>query len=191
MIRIRPILSDIPLCLLRKVPSLTCLPCILILSLLSVGTAHSQTGFSLEKEPVIRDLNWLNNNFLSQQRERYINLFTSRFGKRPTKSRRDLFFLQQLVDKKVLRKEDTLELQSLGVLLGDIILKEQPRLSWMVYEDDLGKSHALCALKNKYCLFPITMLSRRIERGVTPDVSAIYDNALQDVEDGLALDVKR
>lgn len=173
-------------------PKLILVASVLIASqLLFMPPTHAQTGFSLEREAVIRDLNWLNNNFLGQQRERYIELFTNQFGKRPSKSRGDLYFLQRLFDNKILRKQDTLELQALGVLLGDMLLKERGKLSWMVYEDDLGKSHALCAPKEKYCLFPITMLSRRYERNVIPDVSKVYESALKDIDEGLEQEVRR
>lgn len=89
----------------------------------------------------------------------------------------DLGILQALLDRRVVRAEQTLELQAMGVVLGQL-LAAQLELQWVVYEDTYGRSRALQLGDGKNYLFPITMISRRAEVGARVDVAEIYQNAV-------------
>ena len=131
--------------------------------------------------PKITDLNWLNQNFLDQQRKRVDDMSRTHFGQQIRRNKSDLRTLQRLIDSGAVKGSDKIELQALGVVLGDVFVAETKGLQWRVYEDELGKSHAVCLEGTKNCLFPITMLSRRLEAGVAPEVNDVYQKGLMDM----------
>lgn len=132
--------------------------------------------------PKILQLNWLNRQFLEQQRTLADDLVRINLGQRIHTGKSDLELLQRLIDAEVIDSDDKQSLQALGVILGDIYTTERKELQWRVYEDDLGKSHAVCIVDTKNCLFPITMLSRRIEAGLKPDVVEVYRKGLEELK---------
>lgn len=90
----------------------------------------------------------------------------------------DLATLQRIIDETLIKSNDKLTLQALGVVLGDAFMLKEPTLSWKIYEDKRGRSRALCIRQTQDCLFPITMLSRRMKAGLTPNVKKIFVEAL-------------
>ena len=88
-------------------------------------------------------------------------------------SRGDVRTLQRLLDEGVVGAGQTFELQSLGVVLGDVMAATL-RLHWVVVDDEQGHSRALRFRESKNVFFPITMISRRVEGGLTVDVEALY-----------------
>ncbi|MFK7732519.1 MAG: DUF3806 domain-containing protein [Pseudomonadales bacterium] len=89
---------------------------------------------------------------------------------------KDLRLLQQLVDRKSLRPDQRRELQALGSVLGQL-LKKEFRLEWVVYVDQLGRSRGLQIDNTRQVMFPLTMISRRLEADARVDVQRIYDKA--------------
>ncbi|WP_111642002.1 DUF3806 domain-containing protein [Marinimicrobium alkaliphilum] len=131
---------------------------------------------------VIQDFAWMDENHLTQQIEKIDDLGRQHYGVRVRGDKSDLELLQRLIDDDHIPPSDVLTLQALGAVLGNVLKTEVPQLQWKVYADNLGRSRALCLNDSKNCLFPVTMLSRRIEQGLQPNVSAIYDRALADVK---------
>ena len=134
--------------------------------------------------PKVRDLNWLNQNYLNKQRERANSLARENFGMRIKTAQNNentmdnIRIIQRLISEDKLKSASKEELQSLGVVLGDIYVDQVKALEWKVYEDELGNSHAVCVKNTKHCLFPVTMISRRIEGGLKPDMDAVYEKGL-------------
>lgn len=126
----------------------------------------------------IEDLSWMDRNFFAQQRQRMAQLAGENLGARFTGQKSDLQTLQRIIDRGLVKQDETLMQQAMGVILGDIMLEREPELAWKVYEDKKGRSRALCAPDTQECLFPITMLSRRMRVGIEPDVSRIYLKAM-------------
>lgn len=91
-------------------------------------------------------------------------------------NKEDLKLLQRIADRKLIEQDNTQDLQAMGVVLGDV-LKNELGLEWVVYEDDRGRSRAVCVPDTSHCLFPVTMLSRHLEVGKSVDVAATYDRA--------------
>lgn len=89
----------------------------------------------------------------------------------------DLQILQKLLDQRLVRPEQTHELQAMGVVIGDLYVKEMGT-RWVIYRDSLGRSRALQWSDEKELLFPITMISRRAEVGVKVQVTEIYEKGL-------------
>ncbi|GAB2188841.1 DUF3806 domain-containing protein [Sessilibacter sp. MAH2] len=110
---------------------------------------------------------------LVNQRDSIDELTSLKLGTPIKGNKSDLETLQRIIDQKLIPSSDRLQLQALGVVLGDQFQREY-KLEWRVYEDQLGRSRALCFPQTEHCIFPITMLSRRMEAGLSPNVSDIY-----------------
>ncbi len=89
---------------------------------------------------------------------------------------KDLNLLQQLIDRKSLQASQRRELQALGSVLGQL-LKKEFRLEWVVYVDELGRSRGLQIDNTRQVIFPLTMISRRMEADARVDVRRIYQKA--------------
>ena len=130
----------------------------------------------------IRELMWLNQNFLEKQRTMIDDLVRSKLGHNLHGRLEDIPLLQRLLDKELVKADDKETLQAMGIALGDIFVKENKTLHWMVYQDQHGASHAVCAEKTEACLFPVTMISRRVEGGLKPDIQSVYNKGLADMK---------
>lgn len=86
----------------------------------------------------------------------------------------DLRILQKIVDAKTLRSDQTWELQCLGIVLGDVFAS-QHELRWVIVEDEYGRDPALRYRNTANLVFPLTMISKRVEDGKEVDLQAIYD----------------
>ncbi len=92
----------------------------------------------------------------------------------------DLRILQSLLDQKVLRPDQTYELQALGVALGDVMAKRL-NLRWVIVDDEYGTSRALQYGQDKNFIFPITMISRRAEKQLPVVVAELYQKIVTTV----------
>ena len=90
----------------------------------------------------------------------------------------DLALLQRLLDRRAVSADQRYVLQGMGVALGEL-LRRECSLKWGLYRDRYGQSRALKSRHSQQALFPITMVSRRIEAGLEVDISALYQNAKQ------------
>lgn len=88
----------------------------------------------------------------------------------------DLNLLQNLLDSKLVKPDETAKLQGMGVILGELLRKEKA-LFWTIYTDSRGRSRALEIPGKREFVFPITMISRRVEAGVDVQVREVYDKA--------------
>lgn len=93
----------------------------------------------------------------------------------------DLEVLQTLLDRQLVKADDTALLQGMGVVLGNVLLKEKG-LFWTIYTDKLGRSRALEIPGKREFVFPITMISRRVEAGADVNVGEVYNKASGIVE---------
>lgn len=139
-------------------------------------------GAETKDFPKIEPLSWLNHNFLDKQRGLIDQLTRTNFGQQLKSNKTDLALLQRLIDAKVIPRDDKESLQALGVVFGDVFAAERNELAWQIYEDELARSHAVCVTNTKHCLFPITMLSRRIEAGISPTVDQIFNKGLAELK---------
>jgi hypothetical protein len=136
---------------------------ILLTSVLLSSLAMAQFR---EEGPRINDLGLNDQNFLERQREKIDRIARLQLGSQLRGDLRDLTVLQQIIDRKLIPTTNTEDLQALGAVLGEVMRADVPSLEWKIYEDKIGRSRALCARGTQECLFPITMLSRRIEVGL-------------------------
>jgi hypothetical protein len=140
------------------------------------------TGVLAEDPPEISALGRLDRQFLQQQRNRVDELARFDLGRQlQTDKNNNLGILQTLLDRRVVTADQTLELQAMGVVLGDLLAAELG-MKWVIYEDRYGRSRALQLGSSDNFLFPITMISRRVAAGAQVDVTAVYEKAYKIIE---------
>ena len=91
--------------------------------------------------------------------------------------------LQGILDRNFYQKNQTMELQSLGITFGDLLAQDLD-LEWVEVEDEYGIDPALrhknaTPIYDNILLFPLTIISKRIEDGVTVDAKYLF-NAIHD-----------
>ena len=174
-----------------------CLPCLLtagqiaeaeVLTLTPEELANYTFETEQEDPAVVTALNVGQQYILSSQRQLVMDLLARRLGILSlSQSETDLKALQSLVDQKSIAKSDIRSWQAIGVIFGDILVK-QHRLKWVFYEDEDGSSKALQWKETANFVFPITLFSRRVQfkqdivmkdhniQGVKINTDKIYQN---------------
>ena len=149
---------------------------IVCLALLSAGLAPATQA---QEPPRISALGIIDREFMSDQRDSVDALAREHLGRQIRGDKtNDLDVLQALLDRRAVKPEQTLELQAMGIVMGDL-LADELGMDWVVYEDQYGRSRALQVPDSDQVLFPVTMISRRFEVGATADVEAIYARAVE------------
>ncbi|MDR1849500.1 MAG: DUF3806 domain-containing protein [Zoogloeaceae bacterium] len=93
-----------------------------------------------------------------------------------------LVLLQTILDNGWIEKSETWKLQSLGITLGDALAQELG-MEWVMVEDEYGRDPALRLSGTTIVLFPLTMISKRIERGEEVIVTELFDVLCDSVRD--------
>ena len=75
---------------------------------------------------------------------------------------------------------ETWKLQSLGIVLGDV-LAVVTGSEWVEVEDEYGRDAALRFAGPDDVIFPMTMISKRVESGEDVDVFALFSTVAQSV----------
>lgn len=155
-----------------------------VLAQTPMNVVNKQTPtIETKKEIQIKELGWMDKNRMDQETTKINELTQTKLGTPLRRDLSDLSTLQRIVDKELVATDNFELQQAMGVVLGNVMLADFPNtLEWKIYEDELGRSRALCARKTNDCLFPVTMLSRRMEVGTKPNVRKIYDDALLRME---------
>ena len=92
-----------------------------------------------------------------------------------------LGLLSALLAAHVFAREQTYELQCMGVVLGDAMAIDAG-LEWVTVTDEHGRDPALRVPGTSILLFPLTMISRRVEQGEAVDVFDLFDGVLAQLE---------
>ena len=82
--------------------------------------------------------------------------------------------LRALLEAEVFQSNQTYELQSMGIVLGDAFVQDMG-FSWVMVEDEYGRDPAIKYQDTSIILFPLTMISKRVERGEEVDVFDLYN----------------
>ena len=108
---------------------------------------------------------------MEKQRAFVVKFVSDHFAsERITGTQKDFALLQKIVDSKTLKKTQTWELQSLGIIFGDALIRRIPGLHWMEVTDSYGTDPALLYKDTTIQLNPLTMLSKRIEDNKPVDI---------------------
>ena len=133
------------------------------------------SNFEVSVEP----LTAVDQQFLEDQRAR-VEQLANRIGRGLTgEVNRDLDTLQRILDERMVTPTDTLTLQAMGAVFGDL-LGDQLDMSWVVYRDGKGRSRALRYRRMDIYLFPMTMISRRQEGGSDRRLKPLFDETVSE-----------
>ena len=157
---------------------------VVILSLLS-GTSVWAQGSGWEQpsavEVRIEPLSAIDQQFMNTQRAD-VESRANRLGKQLTGDpERDLATLQTILERGGIGPSDTLTLQAMGIVLGDLLGKRLS-MNWVVYRDPAGRSRALNYPRTDIYLYPVTMISRRWEAGSRRSVQEIFDEVVAETD---------
>jgi hypothetical protein len=92
-----------------------------------------------------------------------------------------LRLLDTILQNKWIAPHETVKLQCLGVTFGDA-LAQKLGLAWVAVEDDQGRDPALTLEGTSIRIFPMTSISKRVERGEEVEVYELFDNACRTIE---------
>ena len=91
-----------------------------------------------------------------------------------------LRLVETILKENWVQPSETWKLQSLGVTFGDALAQELG-LSWVAVEDQYGRDPALQDPGTTTVIFPLTTISKRIERGETVDTRALFVEACRTI----------
>ena len=87
----------------------------------------------------------------------------------------DLELIQRVLDHGLVEPEATYTLQAFGLAFGRVFLNEFPDYDWWMVEDEHGRDPAIRYKETSLLVFPMTMISKRIEDGDPFDVPELFD----------------
>jgi hypothetical protein len=121
---------------------------------------------------------------IAQQRgviERYLGGDVANLQKYQTVSGK-LGLLRALLERGVFQPTQTYELQCLGIVLGDALV-QHCGVVWRAVEDQYGRDPCVQIPGSTVVLFPLTMISKRVEKGEPVDVFDIFNKAGAKIEE--------
>ena len=144
---------------------------------LAVATLLLAATTTAQNAAKIGELSPMDRQYMTQQRDLLQDLAARELGRSFSGDKdNDLQILQLLLDKRLVKPDQTRELQAMGVVMGDLLAADLD-LHWVIYEDAQGRSRALRYKESDEYLFPVTMISRRQEADSNTPVAAIYQKA--------------
>lgn len=93
-----------------------------------------------------------------------------------------LGLIRAVLQANVYKANQTYELQCLGIVLGDAFVQEL-KMEWVMVEDQYGRDPAVRLPGTTIIMFPLTMISKRIEHGEKVDVFALFNGVAAQVDD--------
>jgi hypothetical protein len=91
-----------------------------------------------------------------------------------------LRLLETIIRENWVEPNETWKLQSLGITFGDA-LAQKLNMQWVTVEDEYGRDPALQDPGTTIILFPLTSISKRIERGEAVNVRELFEDACRTV----------
>jgi Domain of unknown function (DUF3806) len=146
---------------------------ILLAFLSGAGLLFGQSAHDAAPEPKFSEPSHEDRERLDQQRALVAAAAKQRYGTAGlSRTKKDLPILQRLIDDKVFKKSQTYELQSLGVVFGDVLASELP-LRGVMITDEYGTDPTLRFKNTSVNINVLTMISKRVERDEPVDVFAL------------------
>lgn len=128
---------------------------------------------ALDDEDIARleaQRSWVRGHFEPQSRHLYSTLDEK------------LRLLETILAERWIEPHETVKLQCLGVTLGDALV-QGAGLSWVMVEDEYGRDPALELRGTSILLFPLTMISKRVEKAETVDVRSMYSGLREKIKE--------
>jgi len=95
-------------------------------------------------------------------------------GSRLDGSLKDLERIQAVLDSNTVEPEATYSIESLGVAFGVVFVNHNPGFDWCIVEDDWGRTSAIRYNATPALIFPVDMITKRLEAQEMFDVSKLY-----------------
>jgi len=122
------------------------------------------------------DLKWL-----EQAEQHLLQLIRSKYGEcQFDHSENDLLLAQRLLTDRHVRKKHLLEAQCIGAVLGNVFIAHSP-LRWKRVVNEFGDMLALQNPDVQLTLYPITMISKRLEDRRKIDLVLLYRDTLNNL----------
>jgi len=93
-----------------------------------------------------------------------------------------LALLDTILRNKWIEPHETVKLQCLGITFGDA-LAQKLGLKWVAVEDEHGRDPALIVEGTSIKAFPLTSISKRIERGEEVDAFSLFEIACEQINE--------
>lgn len=90
--------------------------------------------------------------------------------------------IRAILDANVFKPNQTYELQCLGIVLGDAFVQEL-KMEWVMVEEKDGREPAVRLPGTTIIAFPLTMISKRVERGNRVDVFDIFNGVAAKIDE--------
>jgi hypothetical protein len=113
---------------------------------------------------------WVLNHFDPDSRAKYQDL------------NEKLRLLEAIVREGWVGKDETLKLQCLGVTFGDALVQSLG-MEWVTVIDEYGRDSALRKAGTTIVIFPLTMISKRVERGEIVNIAALFESTTKTVRE--------
>jgi hypothetical protein len=97
-----------------------------------------------------------------------------------TQSVSDLDLIQRVLDADEV-DSGAFARQCIGVAFGRVLIRYIKGLDWWIVEDDYGRDPCLRYKRTALHLNPITMISKRLERGESVSVRGLFDDSQRTV----------
>ena len=148
-----------------------------------LGMLLGEAPHQATPEPKYSELSGQDRERLEQQRALIASTVKQRYSiPALTRAKSDLPILQRPLDDQVFKKTQTYELQSLGVVFGDILASEL-RLRWVMMTDEFGTDPTLRFKNSSININALTMISKRVERGEHVDLQWLLDKARESLSE--------
>lgn len=127
-----------------------------------------------QSQPTFSELSDADQARLDSQRQIVVSALKQRYGVSTLrKDKTDLTLLQRLLDDKVFSPTQTIELQSMGVVFGDV-LASKLGLRWIMITDEYGTDPTLQIPGTQFIFNALTMISKRVEQGRAVNVDWLF-----------------
>jgi hypothetical protein len=93
-----------------------------------------------------------------------------------------LHLLDTIIKSGWIEKDETLKLQCLGVTLGDAFAQDLS-LEWIEVKDEFGNDPALKLPNTSIIIYPLTMVSKRIEDDEKVNIYELYSGLKKKIEE--------
>ncbi|NTV47474.1 MAG: DUF3806 domain-containing protein [Chlorobiales bacterium] len=91
-----------------------------------------------------------------------------------------LRLLDVILSNRWIAPTETLKLQCLGITFGDA-LAQQLGMTWVLIEDEYGRDPALTISGTSIFVYPLTAISKRVERGEDVNIHELFSNTCETI----------
>lgn len=125
----------------------------------------------------LSEISWIDAKYFEKKRTIIDDLGRENYGTRLRGNIQDIQLMQRLLDGQKTTIFETDIHRAFGVVLGDIYVAEKG-WQWFEYKDKQGRSRAVCLPKTQHCVFPLSMMTRRLRVSTQHDMARIYQKGL-------------